>query len=75
MAREMIAKREIMAALIGHHRGFLRDIGLDDRDYIGRAGAIDMERANLLALTIDKRQHRILVAVAAPLNGSVLAAK
>jgi hypothetical protein len=36
-----------MPALIGHHRGFLRDIGLDDRDYIGRVSAVDVERANL----------------------------
>jgi hypothetical protein len=48
MAREMITERGIMAAFIGHHRGFFRNIGLDDRDDIGRAGAIDMERAVIL---------------------------
>jgi len=31
-----------------------------------------MERTNLTATTINERQHRVLVAVAAPLDGSVL---
>jgi hypothetical protein len=33
-----------------------------------------MERTNLTATTINERQHRVLVAVAAPLDGSFLAA-
>ena len=65
MARKVIPEREIVAAFVGHHRGFFRNIGLDDRDYIGRAGSLDMERANLSALAIDKRQNRVLVAMAA----------
>jgi hypothetical protein len=55
MAREMIAELGIMTAFVGHHRGFFRNVGLDDRDYIGRAGSLDMERANLPTVTIDKR--------------------
>ena len=65
MAREMIPEREIVAAFVGHHRGFLRNIGLDDRDYIGRACSLDMERANLPAIAVNERQHSIFVAVAA----------
>src|SRR6202011_6216358 len=52
---------------------FLRDIGLDNRDYIGRGGSLDMERANLPAVTINERKHRILMAMAATLDSSVLA--
>src|ERR1700730_6749002 len=73
MAFEMITEREIVAAFVRHHRSFLCNIGLDDRDYIGRAGSIDMERANLTAVAINERQHRILVAVAATLNRVFLA--
>ena len=73
MAREMITERGIMAAFIGHHRGFFRNIGLDDRDDIGRAGAIDMERADLSAFAVNERQDCILVAVAATLNSSFFA--
>jgi hypothetical protein len=40
MAREMFTEREIMAAFVGHYRGFFRNIGLDDRDYIGRASSL-----------------------------------
>lgn len=29
MAREMIAKREVPAPFIGHHRGFFRDVGFN----------------------------------------------
>jgi hypothetical protein len=43
MAHEMITEREIMAAFVGHHPGFFRNIGFNDRDYTGRARAIDME--------------------------------
>ena len=38
-----ITEREIMAAFVGHHPGFFRNIGFNDRDYTGRARAIDME--------------------------------
>ncbi len=54
MARKMIAEREIMPSFVCHHRGFFRDIGLDDRDYICGAGSLDMERANLFALAVNK---------------------
>ena len=74
MAREVIPELGIMAAFIGHHRGFFRNIGLDDRDYIGRAGSLDMERANLPAIAVNERKHRILVAVAAPFNRTIPAA-
>ncbi len=40
MASEVIAEREIMGAFIGHYCGFFRDIGLDDRDNIGRASVV-----------------------------------
>lgn len=68
MGREVIAQREIVAAFIGHHRGFLRNIGLDNWNDIGGASSLDMERANLPAVTINERQDRILVAVAATLD-------
>src|SRR5437588_7517732 len=55
MAREVVAEREIIATFVVHHRGFFRNIGLDDRDYINRAGAFDMKRANLPTIAIDKR--------------------
>jgi hypothetical protein len=74
VACKMITEREIMAAFIGHHRGFLSDIGLDDRDYIGCAGSLDMERANLPAVAINERKHRILVAVTATLDRAFLPA-
>src|ERR1700730_16071791 len=74
MAREVLAEREIMAAFVGHHRGFFRDVRLDDRNDIGRACAIDMERAHLLALAVNKRQYRVLVAMTATLNRTFLAA-
>jgi hypothetical protein len=64
MGREVIAEREIMAAFISHHCGFFRNIGLDDRGYIGHAGSLDMERANLTAVAINERKPRVLVAVA-----------
>src|ERR1700730_763228 len=63
-----------MAAFVGHHCGFLCNIGLNNRDYIGRAGSGDMERANLPAITINERQDRILMAMPATPNGSVFAA-
>jgi hypothetical protein len=40
----------------------------------GRAGAIDMKRSDLFALAINKRQHLILVAVAATLDRAFLTA-
>jgi hypothetical protein len=74
MAGEMVAEREIMSAFIGHHRGFFCNIGLDDRDYIGCAGSLNTERANLPAVSIHERKNRILVAMATALDSSVLAA-
>ena len=74
VAREVIAEREIMPTFVRHHRGFFCNIRLDDRDYISRACAIDMERTRLLALAINKRQYRVLMAVAATLNRAFLAA-
>jgi len=74
MAREMTAEREIMAAFVGHHRGFLRNIGLDDRDNIGGACSLDMERANLPAIAINERKHRIFVAIATTLDRAIFAA-
>src|ERR1700730_8676089 len=67
-------RRAVVAAFVGHHRGFFRDVGLDDGNDMGGAGAIGMKRANLPALAIDKRQHSILVAVATPLDRAFLAA-
>jgi hypothetical protein len=43
MACEVISEREIMSAFVGHHRGFLCDLGLDNRHDIGGARSIDME--------------------------------
>jgi hypothetical protein len=74
MAREMIAKREIAASFIGHHRGFFRDVGLNDRNKLGRTHAIDMERAHLPAFAVNERKNRILMAVAATLDRAFLAA-
>ena len=74
MACEVPAEREIVAAFVGHHRGFLRDIGLDNRNYISRAGTLDMERAHLPAVAVNERLYRILVAVAATLERAFLAA-
>jgi hypothetical protein len=73
MAREMIHELGIMAAFISHHRGFFRNIGLDDWNDIGGAGSLDMEGARLPGLAIDKRQYRVLMAMAAPLDGSLFA--
>lgn len=74
MAYEVIPELAIMATFVGHHRGFFRNIGLDDRDYFGYAGSLDMERANLPAVTINERQHSILVAMAATLDRAFFAA-
>jgi hypothetical protein len=53
MARKMITEREIVAAFIGHHCGFFRDVRFDDWNKFGRANAVNMERTNLLALTVN----------------------
>ena len=74
MACEVLAEREIVAAFVGHHGGFSRDIGLDDRDYNGRASSLDMERANLPAVTVNERKDRVLVAMPAPFDCPILAA-
>jgi len=74
MACEMITERKIMSAFISHHRCFLRDIGLNNWNYIGGACALDVERTHLLALAVNKRQYRVFVAVAATLNRALLAA-
>jgi hypothetical protein len=75
MARKVISEREIMAAFVGHHRGVFRNIGLNNWNDISGACAINMERANLPAFSIDKRQYSVLVAMAAPLNRAFLATR
>jgi hypothetical protein len=65
---EMLAECEIVAAFIGHHCGVFCNVGLDDRDYIGSACPIDMERSGLAALAVNGRQHSVLVAVTATLD-------
>ena len=74
VAREVIAEREIMTAFVGHHCGFFRNIGLDDRDDIASTRSFDMKRPNLPAVAIDERQYRILVAMAATFDRAFFAA-
>src|ERR1019366_3406433 len=73
MAREVSAEREIMATFVGHHGGFFFDICLDDWNDTGGASALDMERAHMAAVAVDKRQNRVLMAVATTLDGTFLA--
>jgi hypothetical protein len=74
MALEVITKGKVAAPLVSHHRGLFRDVGLNNRNERGRAHTVNMERANLLCLSINERKHSILMTMTAPLDGAFLAA-
>ena len=54
VAGEVVAELLILAGFVSHDRRLFGDVGLEDRNEVAGLGAIDMERANLAALAIDK---------------------
>lgn len=65
VAREFLADFAILLRFVGLQTRFLGKVLADDRREVAGRDAIDMERANLLRVAIDKREDRILVSGAA----------
>lgn len=68
---EQLAEGVVLACLIRHHLGGRMDVRLDDRQEIGRTGALDVEGPGRTA-TLNQCQDRVLVGIAALLRHVLL---
>ena len=58
MAREVIAEREIVAAFVGHHRGFASDVRTHDGHNVGYTHAIDFPIPQGIQISVEKQTKR-----------------
>lgn len=68
---EMLVEVCVLPRLIRHDRGFLGDVGAEDRHEVRRRRAVDMERPNHPA-ALDQGQDRVLVGIAASFDRAFL---
>ncbi len=70
---EVLAERTILTGFVGHDVGLGRDVRLDDRQQIGRLGAVHMEGAGGTA-ALNQGQNGVLMGGPAALLHALLAA-